>query len=282
MKFNFVQLIAIPAVAMLMTACNGGSNSSATTATDSTTHEVTVKEENIDIQADTVTLKSVVAYNDDTTAKKPIVLIVPEWWGLTDYVKSRAKQLAEMGYLAIGIDMYGNGKVAADPKEAGALAGPFYVNPQLAATRLAAALAKAKTYAQADTTKAAAIGYCFGGACVLNGARLGLPFNGVVSFHGNLATNLPVSKDKFKAQVLVCHGAIDQFVSQQEVAAFKKQMDSAGIAYTFKQYDSATHAFTNPGATEIGKKFNMPIAYNAAADTASWNDMKAFFGTIFK
>jgi dienelactone hydrolase len=281
MKFNFANLIAIPAVALSMVACNNG-NSTKETTTDTTTHQVSVKEEDVDIQADSVTLKSVVAYNDDTTAKKPIVLIVPEWWGLTDYVKGRAKQLAEMGYIAVGIDMYGNGKVAADPKEAGALATPFYANPQLAGSRIAAALAKAKTYPQADTTKTAAIGYCFGGACVLNAARLGLPLTGVVSFHGNLATTLPVSKDKFKAQVLICHGAVDQFVKQEEVAAFKKQMDSAGIAYTFKQYDSATHAFTNPGATELGKKFNLPIAYNAAADTASWNDMKTFFNTIFK
>jgi dienelactone hydrolase len=103
----------------------------------------------------------------------------------------------------------------------------------------------------------------------------------VVSFHGGLA-GVPPVKELIKAQVLICHGAIDQFVVAQEVATFKKQMDSVGIPYTFKEYANATHAFTNPAATELGKKFSLPIAYNPAADTASWNDMKTFFGTVFK
>jgi dienelactone hydrolase len=272
-------LMAFASAAIFMTACNNGSSTTATS--DSTTHVVTIKEESVSIQADSVTLNSLVAYPDDTTAKHPIVLIVPEWWGLDNYVKRRAKELAELGYFAVGVDMYGNGKVGTNPTEAGALATPFYKNPLLAKSRLEAALAKAKTYAQADTTHTAAIGYCFGGAMVLNSAKLGLPVNGVVSFHGNLA-GVPPVKEMIKAQVLVCHGAIDQFVSAQEVATFKKQMDSVGIPYTFKEYANATHAFTNPEATEKGKKFNLPIAYNAAADTASWNDMKSFFDVIFK
>jgi dienelactone hydrolase len=208
------------------------------------------------------------------------VLIVHEWWGLNDYVKGRAKQLADLGYLAMAIDMYGDGKMGTNPDEAGKLATPFYTNPALAKSRFDAALAKIKTYSQADTTKIAAIGYCFGGAMVLNMARLGENLNGVVSFHGNLV-GVPADKKLLKAKVLVCHGADDQFVKPAEVAAFKKQMDSIGANYTFKQYDGATHAFSNPEATELGQKFKMPIAYNAAADAASWKDMKDFFHTIF-
>jgi dienelactone hydrolase len=278
MKFYLTNMMAA-AAAICMMSCNNGASTK--TTTDSTTHQLTIKEENISIQADSVTLYSMIAYSDDTTAKKPIVLIVPEWWGLNDYVKGRANQLAELGYLAIGIDMYGNGKIAADPDQAKAYATPFYMNPQLAFSRIQAALAKAKTYPQADTTRIAAIGYCFGGAMALNSAKLGLPVNGVVSFHGGLA-GVPPVKELIKAQVLICHGAIDQFVVAQEVATFKKQMDSVGIPYTFKEYANATHAFTNPAATELGKKFSLPIAYNPAADTASWNDMKTFFGTVFK
>src|SRR5262245_54106056 len=112
MKFMLTNMMAAAAVAISMTACNSGSTTE--TSTDSTTHEVSIKEESVAIQADTVTLNSIVAYSDDTTAKKPIVLIVPEWWGLDEYVKGRAKQLAELGYFAVGIDMYGNGKVAAN------------------------------------------------------------------------------------------------------------------------------------------------------------------------
>ena len=235
----------------------------------------------VTIQADSVTLNSIIAYGDDSSVKKPIVLIVPEWWGLDDYVKGRAKQLAELGYFAVGVDMYGNGKTAADPTAAGALAGPFYANPQMAKARLEAALAKAKTYAQADTTRAAAIGYCFGGAMVLNSAKLGLPVNGVVSFHGGLAGPVP-SKELTKAAILVCHGGADPFVPETEVVTFKKQLDSLSIPYTFKVYDSATHAFTNPAATAKGKQFNLPIEYNAKADSASWQDMKTFFQAVLK
>lgn len=267
-------------VALCMTACNNQSSTSEGSG-DSTAVQPTITEESLAIQADSVTLNSVVAFSDDTTAKKPIVLIVPEWWGLDDYVKDRARQLAELGYLAVGIDMYGGGKYADNPDDAKAYATPFYVNPQLAFSRLQAALAKAKTFPQADTTRIAAIGYCFGGSMVLNGAKLGLPVNGVVSFHGGLAGVTPV-KDLTKAQILVCNGAADSFVSPEEIATFKKQLDSLSIPYTFKEYTGATHAFTNPAATAKGQKFNMPIEYNAAADTASWNDMRAFFGVIFK
>ena len=151
----------------------------------------------------------------------------------------------------------------------------------MAQARFDAALNKLRSYSQTDTSRIAAIGYCFGGAQVLNMARLGEDLAGVVSFHGNLV-GVPVDKNKLKANVLVCHGAADPFVPQKEVDQFKKQMDSIGAPYTFKAYENAKHAFTNPEATAKGQKFNIPIEYNAAADSASWNDMKAFFNTIFR
>jgi dienelactone hydrolase len=280
MKLNIATMIAPAAIAFCMAACNNQPATSEHTA-DSTATKPSITEEAVTIQADSVTLNSIVAFSSDTSTKKPIVLIVPEWWGLDDYVKGRAKQLAELGYLAVGVDMYGSGKHAENPDEAKAYATPFYTNPQLGFSRLEAALAKAKTYPQADTNRIAAIGYCFGGSMVLNGAKLGLPVNGVVSFHGGLAT-VPPQKGLTKAQILVCHGAVDPFVPAQDVATFKRQLDSLSIPYTFKEYANATHAFTNPASTANGKKFNMPIAYNAAADTASWNDMRTFFGEIFK
>lgn len=280
MKFNIATMIAPVAIALSMAACNNQPATSAHTA-DSTATKPTITEEAVAIQADSVTLNSFAAFSSDTATKKPIVLIVPEWWGLGDYEKGRAKQLAELGYLALAIDFYGGSKHADNPEQAKAFATPFYMNPQLGFSRLQAALAKAKTFPQADTTRIAAIGYCFGGSMVLNGAKLGLPVNGVVSFHGGLAT-VPPQKGLTKAQILVCHGAADPFVPAQDVATFKKQLDSLSIPYTFKEYAGATHAFTNPASTANGKKFNMPIEYNAAADTASFNDMRTFFGEIFK
>lgn len=151
----------------------------------------------------------------------------------------------------------------------------------MARTRFEAALNKIKAHPSADTSKIAAIGYCFGGTQVLNMAKLGVKLNGVVSFHGNLAGVIP-QKGLLAAKVLVCHGNADQFVPAEEIATFRKQMDSVNADYIFKTYPDATHAFTNPEATTKGEKFNIPIAYNAAADTASWNDMKAFFGDIFR
>jgi dienelactone hydrolase len=280
MKANRFFSFALALGMLGLAACNNQPATGEQKADDSKSAAPSVKEENVSYSADTTTLNGFVAYDQNSTAKRPVVLIVHEWWGLNDYVRRRAKQLAEMGYLAMAVDMYGNGKTAANPQEALAYAMPFYSNPQLAKARFDAALNKIKTYAQADTANVAAIGYCFGGSMVLNVAKMGDPLAGVVSFHGGLA-GVPANKDLLKAKVLVCHGNADSFVPAQEVAQFRKSMDSIGADYTFKTYDSATHAFTNPDATEAGKRFNLPIAYNAKADTASWADMKAFFDRIF-
>lgn len=240
-----------------------------------------VKEIPVSYSDGTLNMDGFIAYDSSSAAARPVVLVVPEWWGITDYTKSRATQLAELGYFAMTVDMYGNGAVAVDPGAAQKLSTPFYTDFSLGKERIDAALAKIRTYSEADTSQIAAIGYCFGGAQVLNAARLGENFKGVVSFHGNLV-GAPAVKGLLKAPILVCHGEADQFVKPEEVAEFKKQMDSIGADYTFKSYPGATHAFTNPGATETGKKFNMPIAYNAAADSASWKEMKSFFKKIFK
>jgi len=260
-------------------SCNDQSSSNQTnTGKDSTT--VAIKEDSVTYTLDGKTFKGYVVFDSNKQDKRPGVLVVHEWWGLNDYSRSRARQLAELGYIAMAVDMYGDGKTADDPQTAQELATPFYKDPQLAKTRLDAALNKLKEYKQVDTANIAAIGYCYGGFVVLNAAKLGADLKGVVSFHGNLS-GVPVNKQLLKAKILVCHGAADQFVKQTEVDAFKHSMDSAGVDYTFKAYPNATHAFTNPAATEKGKKFNMPIEYNAAADTASWNDMKDFLNRIF-
>jgi dienelactone hydrolase len=222
-----------------------------------------------------------IAYDENRKEKLPIVVIIPEWWGVTDYVKSRAKQLAELGYFAIDADLFGDGKTAANPTEAMALTKPYYTNPELARPVVEAAIAKAATFSQADTSRVAAIGYCFGGFIVLNAAKLGTPLKGVVSFHGGLGGVQP-KKGLIQGDILVCQGGSDPFVPEADQKAFKKSMDSVGAHYTFISYPGALHAFTNPGATELGKKFNLPIAYNAAADTASWKEMQGFFLTALK
>ena len=240
-----------------------------------------LKEENISYKIDSLTMDGYIVYNENIEGKRPAVLVVHEWWGLNDYVKKRARQLAELGYIAMAVDMYGNGRRADNPVDAGKLAMPFYQNPVMTKAHFDAALKKLLTYKEVDTANIAGIGYCFGGGVLLNIARMGEPLKGLVSFHGSLV-GTPADKNLLRSKILVCHGGADNFVPDTEVAAFKKQMDSIDADYIFKTYPGATHAFTNPDATTLGKKFNMPIAYNAAADTASWNDMKQFFSTLFE
>lgn len=278
---NYIKLLSGSlALASFFIACNPQSNqeASAPAASDSTSSLV---EENVTFTGDGATLDGYVVYDTAVKRKRPAILVVPEWWGLNDYPKSRARQLARLGYVAMAIDIYGDGKVADNPDSAKAWSGPFYMHPEKAKARVDAAIEKIKSYPDVDTAEIAAIGYCFGGGVLLNTARLGDDLKGVVSFHGNLI-GTPARKDLLRTKILVCQGNADQFVTPKEVAEFKKQMDSIGAAYTFISYDSATHAFTNPAATAIGQKFHMPIAYNAKADTASWEAMKTFFANLFQ
>lgn len=273
--FRFTALfIAIAAIV----SCNDQSNQP---KVETETKKPGIKEMDISYAGDSITMNGYVAYDTSIDTKRPAILVIPEWWGLNDYPKMRARELAKLGYIAMAMDMYGNGITTDSPATAGKLAMPFYTNPQKAKARIDAALVALKSYMQTDTSKIAAIGYCFGGGMVLNAARLGEHFKGVVSFHGSLV-GTPANKDLLKAKILVCHGADDPFVKKEEVDKFKKQMDSIQADYTFKTYPGAVHAFTNPKATEVGKQFNIPIAYNAAADSASWNDMKEFLDRIFK
>jgi dienelactone hydrolase len=227
-----------------------------------------------------VSQKGYTAYIPNERNKLPIVLVVPEWWGYDDYVKSRARQLAELGYFAIVVDMYGDGKEAKTPDEAKKLSGPFYSDPALAKARLQAAEDKAKSYPMADPRRVAVIGYCFGGTMALFGATQGMDFKATVSFHGGLK-GVTAAKDAVKGKILICHGANDKFTTEADLATFRKDMDKAGVRYFVKIYPGASHAFTNPAATENGKKFNLPIAYNEAADKASWQDMRHFLREVF-
>ena len=240
-----------------------------------------IKEEIVTYTADGMTFKGFIAYDDNIKGKRPAILVVPEWWGLNDYTKMRARKLAELGYIAMATDLFGDGKVATNPTEAQTLTAPYYKDPNLVKSRLDGALKKLKEYSQTDQENVAAIGYCFGGFVVLNYAKLGADLKGVVSFHGGLG-GVPVDKKLLKAKVLICHGASDKFVSQKDAESLKHKLDSIGADNTLKIYANATHAFTNPASTETGKKFNMPVEYNADADRDSWNDMKMFFGKIFK
>lgn len=249
-------------------------------ATPGEGEKIDLKEEAVQYATDTVSMDGYVVWNNAIEGKRPVVLVIHEWWGNNDYPKERAKMLAELGYLAMAVDLYGNGKTVDDPEKAGALAMPFYQHPEMVRRRFEAALEKIKSYPQADTSRIAAIGYCFGGAQVINLAKMGFDLDGVVSFHGNLNV-IPPQQGIMKTPILVLHGEADEFVSKEELEQFKREMDSVNAQYTIKTYPGATHAFTNPAATATGQKYHMPISYNQKADSLSWLEMKDFLKKIF-
>jgi dienelactone hydrolase len=218
------------------------------------------------------------AYDDANENLRPAVLIFPEWWGLTDYPKMRAVELAKLGYVAFVADVYGKGKTTEDPKQAGAWATPFLKDRSLLRRRCTAAMDTLTGQKYVDKEKVAAIGYCFGGACALELARSGAPLVGVVAFHGELSRTPVDGPDRIKGKVLICHGAADPIVTPKELADFEKEMQDAGADYQINIYGHAMHAFTNPAADQ----HHLPgIGYNAEADHRSWAAMRAFLDEVF-
>jgi len=227
------------------------------------------------------TMKGYLAYDDAQTGKRPGILVVHEWWGHNEYARKRARMLAESGYVALAVDMYGDGKVAQHPDDAGKFSGEIGKNMDLGRTRFSAARTFLEGSRFADPTRIGAIGYCFGGSVVLQMARDGMDLAGVASFHGGLATKAPAKKGAVRAKILVATGADDKFVPPDQVEAFEKEMKAAGADFRVISYPGAMHSFTNPDADVYGKKFNLPIAYNADADRESWEEMRRFFVKLF-
>jgi len=243
--------------------------------------EPSIQTEAVTYTAGDVTMQGYLAYDENKQGARPGILVVHEWWGHNEYARRRARMLAELGYTALAVDMYGDGKTAAHPEEAGAFATAVMSNMDAGQARFEAALAVLRNHATVNAEQIAAIGYCFGGGVVLHMARRGLDLDGVVSFHGALNTTEPAQPGAVKARILVLHGAADPFVPQEVVDAFMQEMDAAGASYEFIAYPEATHSFTSSQADSLGAQFNMPIAYNAEADRQSWEAMQNFFETIF-
>ncbi|KAF0220870.1 MAG: dienelactone [Geobacteraceae bacterium] len=241
--------------------------------------QAAIRTQKVEYRHGDATLQGYLAYDDAVTGKRPGVLVAPEWWGLNDYAKGRAEQLARLGYVVFATDMYGKGKTTTDPKEAGQLAGLFRNDRKLMRARAAAGLDILRNRPQVDTTRIAAIGYCFGGTVVLEMARSGADLKGVVSFHGGLATSNPADARNIKGKVLVLHGADDTFESPAEIAAFQDEMRQAKVDWQMNYYGGAVHSFTNPAAGRVGIK---GVAYNEAADRRSWQAMRDFFDEILK
>ena len=228
---------------------------------------------------DGVELLGFVAWDNSIEGVRPGVLVVHEWTGLNDYARSRCRQLAEMGYIAFAVDMYGKGIRPQNNQEAAEQATIYRSDRALMRARVNAGLDLLKKNQLCDIKRVAAIGYCFGGGTVLELARSGADIAGVVCFHGNLDTPDPTVARNIKCKILVCHGAEDPYVGQEQILGFFKEMKEAGVDYQFIAYSGAVHAFTNPGS---GNDPSAGAAYNANADRSSWEHMRLFFSEIFR
>jgi dienelactone hydrolase len=244
--------------------------------------QAALHEQAVSYTASDTTMQGYLVWDDAKGDKQPGVLVVHEWWGLNDYAKQRAKMLAELGYTALAVDMYGDGKSSEHAAEASAFMASVVERAGVSQQRFAAAEEFLRKQTSVDPGKIAAIGYCFGGATVLNMARSGADLAAAVSFHGNLATQTPARAGQVKARILVLNGAADEFVSADSIAAFEQEMKLAGADYRFVNYPGVRHGFSNPDADRLGKANNLPIAYDADADKQSWEAMRQLFREVFK
>ena len=235
--------------------------------------------EMIDYEQGDTALQGYLAYDTAVEGKRPGVLIIHQWKGLTDYEKKRADMLAKLGYVAFALDIYGKENRPKNTQEAGTMAGKFKQDRALLRERAQAGLEVLQKQEQTDAKRVAAIGYCFGGTAVIELARSGADVRGVVSFHGGLDSPHPEDGKNIKCKVLACHGADDPHVSAKDVAAFEDEMRQAKVDWQLVKYGGAVHSFTDWNAGDNPKA---GAAYNEKADRRSWEAMKEFFGEIFK
>ena len=224
-------------------------------------------------------LEGYLAYDDAVQGKRPGVLVVHDWTGLREEPKKRAEKLAQLGYVAFAVDMYGKGIRPTDPKDAGAQASLYKNDRTLMRERVKAGLDVLLRQPNVESSRIAAIGYCFGGTAVLELARSGADVRGVVTFHGGLSTPAPADAKNIKGKVLVLHGADDPYAPKEEVLALEDEMRKADVDYEVHLYGGAVHSFT---IREAGSDNAKGAAYNALADKRSWEAMKQFLNEIFQ
>ncbi|HEX3175467.1 MAG TPA: dienelactone hydrolase family protein [Methylomirabilota bacterium] len=242
-----------------------------------------IKEEPVTYKDGDTTMKGFVVYDDAAKGKHPGLVLVHEWWGITQHIHNEARDFARQGYTAFIADMYGDARTADNPKDAGALSSSVMKNPQTMESRFNAARAQLTRHPSVDPARIGAVGYCFGGAVVLNMARAGADLAGVAGFHASLGLNTPApAPGTVKAKILILNGADDPFVKKEQYATLKSQLDEAKADYKVIEYPGAVHAFTNPEATELGKKFNLPLRYDAKANEEAKAEASKFFAAVLK
>jgi dienelactone hydrolase len=242
-----------------------------------------VKEEPVTYTDGEATMKGFIVYDDAIQGKRPGIVMVHEWWGITKHIHNEAQNFAKQGYAVFIADMYGDAKTADNPTDAGALSGSVMKTPAVMEQRFKAAQTELAKQASVNPQHIGAVGYCFGGAVVLNMARVGADLDAVAGFHASLGLNTPApAPGTVKAKILILNGADDPFVKQEQYAALKKDFDAAKVDYRIIEYPGAVHAFTNPEATELGKKFNLPLRYDAKVNQEAQAEATKFFAADLK
>ncbi len=242
-----------------------------------------IREEPVTYSDGEATMKGVLVYDDSSQAKRPGIVMVHEWWGITQHIRNEARKFAEQGYTAFIADMYGDAKTADNPKDAGALSGSVMKDPAVMEKRFNAARDQLAKQPSVNPQRIGAVGYCFGGAVVLNMARSGADLAAVAGFHATLGLNTPApAPGAVKAKILILNGADDPFVKREQYDALKKDFAAAKADYRVIEYPGAVHAFTNPEATELGKKFNLPLRYDAKADQEAKAEAANLFAATLK
>ena len=238
--------------------------------------------QNIDYPVGDANHQGYLAYDESISDPVPGVVIVQEWWGLNDYMIHRAHMLAEMGYVALALDMYGDGQIAEGRDQATDLMNGVLGNMQQGSAALRAGYQVLLDRPGVDCTRTAAIGYCFGGAMVLHMARIGLPLRAAVSFHGALGSFHSAPPGSIQARMLVCHGEADSMVTMNDLAKFEDEMKQSQADYEVLLLPQAKHGFSNPQADINAKKFDIDVGYQEKADQESWAAMQKLFGEVMK
>ena len=229
-----------------------------------------------------IKLKGFLAYNDTVKEKRPGVLVVHEWWGHNEHARDRARMLAEDGYTALAIDMYGIGKTANHPKKAGELMNAAFKDWETSQARFNKAKKILQAHETVDSTRIGAIGFCFGGAVSIRMVRGGADLDGIVAFHSSLPSEPPIKKGNVKASILIINGSEDSFLNPESVGSFSQEMVAGNVDFSYLSLAGVKHSFTNKQADEFRKKFNIPnLEYNKQADERSWSEMQRFFKRVF-
>jgi dienelactone hydrolase len=266
--------------ALMLTAC--GQPESQTESSDQQGMDTTpsVVGEEISYSSGELTMNGYIAYDENMQGERPGILVVHEWWGHDEHARNSAEKLAELGYVALAVDMYGNGRMADHPEDAMQFSGEVMGNFDEAQMRFQAAIETLQNHNMVNTDQIGAIGYCFGGSVILAMTHAGVDLDGVVAFHAGL--QLPVMpEEQVDTEVLILNGADDPMVSNEDIENLTSMYDNLGISYNFVNYEGATHAYTNPAADSLGQEFDLPLAYDAEADEQSWDRMRTFFDDLF-